>query len=440
MVAIFALAVMLRALYLLVAFDGPDSLRQPDSPAFELPAQGLAEWGIIGLPKPDVPPEPFTERVPGYIVFLAALRLLFGPSPLAPVIVQIVLDGLTCVLIARLGERLRPGLGMPAGLLAALAPTMIVHSALVLSDSLFLLPFVLFLDASVRAVREPSWRAAALVGLWLGLATLVRPVTFYLIAVMPLVLAALPNPLLRRVAMAASVLVVSALVLIPWLARNDRVAGHWELASQTGVHALYWLVPLTREYGAGIPTERTVAHMDSALKAVSPDGLPADPFVASRLLSSVASRAMLESGIPVMVKAWSVGSAINLLSPAAIAAPAIQKLERPSFFATHGANPVEKILNYMKASMSGLFGWVLAGSVLLTGMVWLLQLRGLAVILRRDLWPPAAIALLALIGFYLLAVTGPITGIKYRLPLEPMLILLLAEGVLAMGARVRRRW
>lgn len=439
---IFILAVVVRLAFLALAYDGPDSLRQPDSPAFELPAQGLVEYGVIGLPRLDgTPPEPFTERAPAYILFLAAMRLIAGPSALAVVLVQILIDAATVIAIARLAERVRPRLGPVAGVAAALAPNLVIQSVQVLSDSPFLLPFTLFLTASLGAVEQRSWRQAALAGLWLGIATLIRPMPWILIAVMPLLLALAVPGWRRRAGLAAAMIGTALLVVTPWLARNAVVAGHWQLASQTGTHALYWVVPLTREYGAGIPTEQTKMLMRDRLhERLAAEGrseLPADPFQASAMMNTVASQAMWESGIGVMARAWMAGMAVNLLSPAIVAAPPVQRLARPSFYETPGGNIFEKLGNYVAATGKTPYFWAMAAGLLGTALARLLQVVGVIAALRRG-WRPVAIIMLGVVSVYILVITGPITGVKYRLPLEPILILLLADGAMRTWHRLRR--
>jgi hypothetical protein len=44
---------------------------------------------------------------------------------------------------------------------------------------------------------------------------------------------------------------------------------------------------------------------------------------------------------------------------------------------------------------------------------------------------------LVAVGLYFVLITGPVTGVKYRLELEPFLTLLLASGCVALLRRVR---
>lgn len=437
-ILVFLIAVVARLAFLAIAFDGPDSLRQPDSPAFELPAVGLLEHGVISLPpQAGAEPIPFTERVPGYIVFLAALRWLFGSSPLPVVLVQGLIDAVTCVVIARLAERIRPGLFLPAGLIAALAPNLIVHANLVLSDSLCLLPYSLFLLASVRLLQEPTLRRAALAGLWLGIATLVRPLTWYFIAATPLLFAAL-IPGRRRLLCAAAVPLCALAVVLPWLARNAAVAGHWALADQTGVHALYWVVPLAREYGAGIPADRSRAEMrerlQARLQAQGLEALPADPFAASAIMAATASDALKEMGVVGLARAWAVGSIINLAAPALIASAPVQRMERPSFYDSPGTNILDKMANYVGHAPVNFLSVILA-AVTFTGLARLMQLFALF----RSRLPTRETIFLAAVAAYVLLATGPITGVKYRLPIEPIFVVLLASGLVQCLPTARRR-
>src|SRR5262249_12559609 len=119
---------------------------------------------------------PETERMPLYFLFLVGVRWLAGPSLTAVLVAQSVIDALTCVVIAMLGARLAPAIGLVAGMLAALSPNLVVHSGSILTESLFLLPFTGMLYAGARFVGTGSCRWAALAGLALGLANTVRPV------------------------------------------------------------------------------------------------------------------------------------------------------------------------------------------------------------------------------------------------------------------------
>jgi len=129
-------------------------------------AQGLRQHGAFCYPgqvdKPDA------ERMPVYPGFLATVFWTFGGSLLAVVLVQILVDSLSCVLVCKLGEMLWKGNGFLSGILASLNLGMITYSHFILNDSLFLFVFLFFLIGLVRYLREPGWEGSVLLGMVLG--------------------------------------------------------------------------------------------------------------------------------------------------------------------------------------------------------------------------------------------------------------------------------
>ena len=81
-----------------------------------------------------------------------------------------------------------------------------------------------------RLVELPSWRRAALLGLAIGLATLVRGEAIGLLVVL-LVPVALQLPRGRRLARAGVVLAVALVTIAPWVVRNSVTMHHAVLVS-----------------------------------------------------------------------------------------------------------------------------------------------------------------------------------------------------------------
>ncbi len=184
---------------------------------------------------------PVDMRVPGYPAFLAMIFAFAGKSSRAVMLGQVVVDLITCFLIALIAARLAPKPSRRrvaiAGLcLAALCPFTANYTAVVLTESLviFLTALALLIlletdlvqgepDASPKT--PPNWTLSPwfLAGIIVGFGTLVRPET-------PLVLLAAGLVLLmkwRRPAdwtklARAGVLMGLGLVLplAPWAARN----------------------------------------------------------------------------------------------------------------------------------------------------------------------------------------------------------------------------
>jgi 4-amino-4-deoxy-L-arabinose transferase-like glycosyltransferase len=171
----------------------------------------------------------------GWPAFLAGLFLITGPSFVVVKVAALVLWMLTTAFVYLLGRRLGGrNVGLVAGVLVAVAPTMTVYAMRASSEHLFI-PLLLAVCLLVVTAegRTPSIRRAALAGVFLGLAILVRSTGILLPLVIPLWL------LLRRPAReswraAVTMSVVSVLVLSPWMARNAVVMHTLGLSTNGG--------------------------------------------------------------------------------------------------------------------------------------------------------------------------------------------------------------
>jgi 4-amino-4-deoxy-L-arabinose transferase-like glycosyltransferase len=171
----------------------------------------------------------------GWPAFLAGVFLITGASFLAVKVTALVLWMLTTAFVYLLGRRLGGrSVGLVAGVLVAVAPTMTIYALRASSEHLFI-PLLLAVCLLVVTAdgRTPSMRRAALAGVFLGLAILVRSTGILLPLVIPLWL------LLRRPAReswraAVTMSVVSVLVLTPWMARNAVVMHTLGLSTNGG--------------------------------------------------------------------------------------------------------------------------------------------------------------------------------------------------------------
>jgi predicted ferric reductase len=125
----------------------------------------------------------------------------------------------------------------------------------------------------------------------------------------------------------------------------------------------------------------------------------------------------------------------NLFAPSIIDFSYLLKIERPHFFYTEGTTTLERAWNFM-TGMKGWFGWAVLGSMVLLGLARMVQVWGLVRMFRRNPWE---CLFLVFIIVYFLIVSGPVGYAKYRLPFEPILIVLLAAGVKDLYGRLGRR-
>jgi 4-amino-4-deoxy-L-arabinose transferase-like glycosyltransferase len=190
----------------------------------------VLDWGEI--PR-------FAVRTPGYPLFLATCQFAFGSRVFPVRLVQSFLGASCVLLVARLTQRALPearsndrtrwSIPLIAATITALDPFVVLNSAFLLSEALFL-PLMLLAQwglASLWSAEERPWTRAfwaLLTGAAWGASILVRPAwALYPPAVL------LAFLILDRRYWRSAILVVVGIVIImmPWWIRNERIYGRF---------------------------------------------------------------------------------------------------------------------------------------------------------------------------------------------------------------------
>lgn len=200
------------------------------------------------------------SRMPGYPLFLAALRLLFGGSLDAVIIAQCVIGALTCLLLFQLGRRLLPApWPLVCGLFGAFYFDMIAPTAFPLSECLY----GFFLVLSVWALYRPEWKPitrALAFGALSGCLYLIRPEPLpYILATCALLPFLFPKFGRKD---AAAALAGLALVAGLWVGRNALVFHRLLPASSVGQNVKYLSLFLPAEQQGLAPEGRYAAPAD----------------------------------------------------------------------------------------------------------------------------------------------------------------------------------
>lgn len=433
--AIFLSALAIRVVNLLALSGDLDNFFYEDAHLYWPGAGYLAATGRFDAPVglAENSGAPGSERVPIYLFFLAFIRLLFGDAPFAAVAANVLVDAGTCVLIAVLGGMVSHRVGVLAGILAAIWPNLIVNSASLLSDTLFLLIFTAMLLVAAHYLREATPRRAGWTGLLCGLSIMTRTVTQFL----PLALiVAAPAIVLyqrkgARAALLAALLVAlgTTLPVAPWLTRNVALFGAWELTTQKGSHLTNWVLPMIRQAKDGTPHETAAREIEGRFfdrlraQGIEPQTLP--PFERSKAFAILAIEELSAQPASAIAKAWLKGAAVNLVAPAITLDPRVRRAREGSFYNDPSPGLIGRMQAYLATSTPAVRPWIIGALVLSTASLGL-QVYGFARLARRLPWAATFAALLIL---YVLLVTGPIVSPKYRLPAEPVLIVLAALGV-----------
>ena len=194
-------------------------------------------------------------------------------------------------------------------------------------------------------------------------------------------------------------------------------------------------MPLVAQRADGTPYQATVDRVEALYRQRAAErGLSAqsNPFRLAAVRAEVARDEMARLPLDAFVAAWLEGMVVNLGAPALLADPRVRALPKPSFYDTPGRTLWEKSRVYLLDN-PGLYQALLIVGLLTTLPFVVLAAIGLAVLARRLPW--AALLAFGVLAYFLL-INGPVATPKYRLPIEPVLIVLAAIPL----AWLARRW
>ncbi len=232
---LFFISLLLRLIFFqLFLVDNPCRLMY-DAAHYHGPAVSLAQGKGFTVAE-----KPYFYRLPGYPLFLAGCYKLFGFDINRALMIQLVLAALIPLLIFFLVQVMFPYLLWVAWLAAGCAavhPGLLIFSGLVMTETLFLLLFLLFLCLFFFAFKQRNcYWLLMLAGIVLGMATLMRPVGQYVLLLSSGML------LVSRWSWgdkAKKILSLSSgwfVIIAPWLLRNYLLTGYVFFHTLAGPH------------------------------------------------------------------------------------------------------------------------------------------------------------------------------------------------------------
>lgn len=417
----------------------PQRLLAPDSGSYLGPAQALLAHGRFAQ-GPAAPDQPELVRTPGYPLLIAAVRYVCGPSLLALVVVQVFLSLITLAAAFSLARRLwGPAAAAVGVVLLALDLSGFLFSQRILSECLFTLLLTLATLCGVRLLLGEGGAGRAFgLGLFLALATLTRPVSYYLIPLLALlVLAALwrqRRSFLPALALVLVMLLPLAALVGGWQYRNYQVAGVSGLSNIVGENLLkYWAAEVVA-MKEGISRQAAEDKLLDELGRPQERGLP--PAEVMRLYREK-SFAVLRANPELVVKGMLRGALTMLVVP--LVPDTMRYLGREP-----GPGPLGDLmrlpLRQWASKWVGGRPWELlahAAALLYLLVVYAGALVSLGLLFRggKAAW---AQALVWLVILYIIAIAlGPSAYGRLRAPVMPLLCMAAGAGWAWLSGRSR---
>lgn len=212
-------------------------------------------------------------RTPGYPLFLSLFSFLSIPLFFVPV-VQHVLAGASAVLLYRLGKIFfNERAGFIAGLLFAIEPYGLLLSNTVMTEVIFTFFILLSLYFFARWEKDREDRVSSVgAGISLGAATLIRPLSVYLPALLIVFLFWRTRREWRgHVRSAFLFFAAFILMLAPWSIRQYRAFGSFELTNLDTYLMYFRVAPVAEAAERGISYDTAVQALVDAIHKKIPN-------------------------------------------------------------------------------------------------------------------------------------------------------------------------
>jgi len=417
------------AVFLALYPRNPERIVGQDTATYERPALALLDTGrfAIDAAHPDIPA---TLVPPGYPAFIASIYFVFGERRAVVIVAQILITLLTLWMVFMIGVRLW---GRAAGALAMVALALdllsFTYAQILFADTLFTAALVAACYAAVEHLLTGRLRWAVGFAAALAIATLVRPISYYLF--WPIVVAILirewrgRHSVARFAAVAVSLSLPWILLVGSWRAHNQRMIGRAQVSDIQSVNLLLYRA-------AGVVAIRDSISFFDAQKRLA-ESLP-DPNGRSRgEIDALYEREALRilAAHPLLFLRMEAFGLVKVVAGSA----------RAEFLHYYGGEPYEDTPSgavgltaaEAKAKFAG-HEWVVVPVLYVfvhLGLLYAAALYGIWIGFRRP-GPRAPLILLAAVGIYLaLVAAGPEAYARFRVPIMPCIALFAGAGLAA---------
>lgn len=433
LVLIILLAFIIRAeSFEQVYGSNPERILGSDSPRYEIPALNLVSNGVMsdGLPLSQTQDLHVT---PGYPFLIAAVYRYIKDDRKIVVYLQLIISCLSILVVFYTGREVFGTVsGLASAALLALDPLQTLFSQILLVETLFIFTVSVVSYFAVRLVKYyleiGHVKRCALFGVALGVASLVKPVAYYL--VFCFLIGLLIHHILSKIALynfwpvAIIVPLMFLTMVTPWHVRNGTLTGSYAFTDNPAEILLYWKA-------GGM-----IAHRDKR----SPDEVRSE--LAEQIegnYRSLSEKIQLEKSLGFQIIKSDIPAYLNFTAVGVfqiLAGPGVKKFETfygsdseriPSTDDTAGAHETiyEKVFNNEF--------WVVA--IVLYSLLYLVFLYAFSMIAlflkhpkQNVNWTPVLV-LFCLSAYFILSAAGHTSAdSRMRMPAMPMIVVLAGYG------------
>jgi 4-amino-4-deoxy-L-arabinose transferase-like glycosyltransferase len=199
-----------------------------------------------------------TLRTPGYPVFIALIYSISRGSVWLVILIQILLSLGSVFIVYKIGLTIFfRKIALISAFIFAIDPHQALYTVELMSETLFIFFFLASIYYLCKSIKEYNLASICFSALFLGIATLVRPISylFPLVAIV-FILVFYNLKLQMRVAYSLIFSIIFFATISPWLIRNYSKYGEATLSSAGGYNLLFQYAAYTEEYKTGKTIEQ----------------------------------------------------------------------------------------------------------------------------------------------------------------------------------------
>lgn len=361
-------------------------------------------------------------RTPGYPILLAISKGIFQ-TYWSIIFIQLLCTIGISILIYKICKRfLSDKWSIFAAILFLIEPSVIVYTITAASD----IPFTFLFILSIYLIffRNISYLNSVLSGLLLGSATLIRPISLYFIPIV-LILCFVFNfkkeKYTKLILNLVILIIFSSLILLPWLIRNNKLFHKVTLSSLPSYNLFHYNLPEYYSYTKNINPEeaRNILKQDLSFKVVNDDELRRGEYI--DVLGDISSKHIKDDfwgytrfhivkTIPFFISS-SIKNAFVMKD--AILGITESNIEYHNISGEILKGNIMEVFRILKSE------WLYFVERMIWGILLVLALSSIFIKDNRKI----SILFITIIMYFAI-LTGPVSYVRYRLPIQPFLMVL----------------
>jgi len=370
-------------------------------------------------------------RTPVYPLFVAGVYATSGYRVYMVLLLQVIMGAVSCLIIYRIGTVLfNSKVGFLAGCLLAVDFASLLYANNLMTETLFTFLFLVSIYFVVRFLKRSSIKYLIWGGLFMGLATLCRPVSLYfpVFLVLFFIFSSFVKRIrpVNRITNGLVFILIFLLTLSPWLIRNTMVSGFPHVSSMAHMAPLNNAAYLEQARSGRSLKEIKGEFSKELENLVKGKNLSAAEEV--RIAQQLALEKIMKHPI-LYARVHLTGVLPTLVEPGS-----------SEFWRVLGREPrgIHLLSTLLTKGPGGVIATVvgnksfsqicyIAGAMIFLLVVYIGLAVGLIDLTLKRKYS-VVILLLAIPGYFLLTV-GPLGDMRFRVPIMPYIMLLAAYGI-----------